>query len=58
MNQKYLNPEVVNQLNNLYLKAKVIVEGFMAGLHKSPYHGFQLNSQNIVLMKVEMKSKI
>ena len=42
MNQKYLNPEVVNQLNNLYLKAKVIVEGFMAGLHKSPYHGFSV----------------
>ena len=27
MNQKYLDPLVVNQLDNLYLKAKLIVEG-------------------------------
>ena len=42
MNQKYLNPNIVNQLDNLYLKAKLIVEGFMSGLHKSPYHGFSV----------------
>ena len=42
MNQKYLDPLVVNQLDNLYLKAKLIVEGFMTGLHKSPFHGFSV----------------
>ena len=42
MNQKSLHPYIVNQLDNLYLKAKLIVEGFMSGLHKSPYHGFSV----------------
>ena len=42
MNQKSLHPDIVNQLDNLYLKAKLIVEGFMSGLHKSPYHGFSV----------------
>ncbi len=28
------------QLKNLWLRSKEIAEGFMLGLHKSPYHGF------------------
>ena len=24
------------------LRAKLVVQGFMAGLHKSPYHGFSV----------------
>ena len=42
MKNTYLDPQVINQINNLYLKAKMIVEGYMAGLHKSPYHGFSI----------------
>ena len=42
MNQKYLNPNIINTLDNLQLKAKLIVEGFMTGLHKSPFHGFSV----------------
>ena len=42
MNQKYLNPSIINTLDNLQLKAKFIVEGFMTGLHKSPFHGFSV----------------
>ena len=38
----YLNPNIINQLDNLYLKAKTIVEGYMSGIHKSPYHGFSV----------------
>lgn len=38
--RKYLDPSVVSKLNSLELKAKSIVEGFIVGLHKSPYHGF------------------
>jgi uncharacterized protein (DUF58 family) len=38
--RKYLVPSVIARLANLELKAKQVVEGFMAGLHKSPYHGF------------------
>ena len=42
MKNTYLDPQVINQIDNLYLKAKMIVEGYMAGLHKSPYHGFSI----------------
>jgi len=42
MKNAYLNPNVINQIDNLYLKAKMIVEGYMSGLHKSPYHGFSI----------------
>jgi len=42
MKNIYLNPNVINQIDNLYLKAKMIVEGYMSGLHKSPYHGFSI----------------
>ncbi|MBS1514861.1 MAG: DUF58 domain-containing protein [Bacteroidetes bacterium] len=40
--KKYLVPSVVARLSNIELKAKSVVEGFMAGLHKSPYHGFSV----------------
>ena len=42
MSSNYLNPNIINQLDNLYLKAKTIVEGYMSGIHKSPYHGFSV----------------
>ncbi len=41
-NRKYLDPSVVARLSNMELKAKMVVEGFIAGLHKSPYHGFSV----------------
>jgi|Deesub1362B_J571_1020462.scaffolds.fasta_scaffold10983_1 uncharacterized protein (DUF58 family) len=39
---KYLNPEVVSRLGKLDLIARLVVEGFIIGLHKSPYHGFSV----------------
>ncbi len=38
--QEYLSPEVVSRLSRLDLIAKNVVEGYITGLHKSPYHGF------------------
>jgi uncharacterized protein (DUF58 family) len=38
----YLNPDLLSKLQNLSIKAKYVVEGFMIGLHKSPYHGFSV----------------
>ena len=38
----YLNPEVIQQVARLDLQAKFIVEGFIAGLHRSPFHGFSV----------------
>lgn len=40
--RKYLDPSVVSKLKSLELKAKLVVEGFIVGLHKSPYHGFSV----------------
>ncbi len=35
-----LSDETLARLNKFQLQAKTIVEGFLVGLHKSPYHGF------------------
>ncbi len=40
--RKYLDPEIVGKLKGMELKARMVVEGFIAGLHKSPYHGFSV----------------
>jgi uncharacterized protein (DUF58 family) len=39
---KYLDPTVVSKLGNMDLMARLIVEGYIAGLHRSPYHGFSV----------------
>lgn len=38
--EQYLRPDVIQQVRRLDLRARFIVEGFLAGLHDSPYHGF------------------
>ena len=38
--RRFLDPQVLARLQRLDLIAKHAVEGFMAGLHKSPFHGF------------------
>ena len=40
--RKYLQPSVISKLSNIELKARFVVEGFIAGMHKSPYHGFSV----------------
>lgn len=37
---EYLRPDVIAQVANLELRARFIVQGFLSGLNKSPYHGF------------------
>ncbi len=39
---RYLDPEVVSRLSRLDLIARLVVEGFITGLHRSPYHGFSV----------------
>ncbi|MCB0748121.1 MAG: DUF58 domain-containing protein, partial [Ignavibacteriae bacterium] len=39
---KLLHPSVIAKLKTLELKARTVVEGFMVGYHKSPYHGFSV----------------
>ena len=40
--EKYLKPEVINQIKRLDLRAKFVVKGFLQGLHASPFHGFSV----------------
>ncbi len=35
-------PEVLMAIQNLEWRARVVVEGFWTGLHRSPYHGFSV----------------
>lgn len=40
--RRFLDPEVVARLRGLDLKARMVVEGFLAGLHRSPFKGFSV----------------
>lgn len=37
-----LDPDLLSQLTPLDLKARTIVEGFISGLHRSPFYGFSV----------------
>lgn len=38
----FLRPEAVAKLRGIDLRARLVVEGFLAGLHRSPYKGFSV----------------
>lgn len=40
--QTYFDPKVLSSVGGLRVRAKHIVEGYVAGLHRSPYHGFSI----------------
>ena len=40
--KRFLDPDTLNKLKGLELKARMIVEGYVSGMHKSPYHGFSV----------------
>lgn len=40
--RKYLDPVIASRLASFELRAQFIVEGFMLGLHRSPFHGFSI----------------
>jgi uncharacterized protein (DUF58 family) len=39
---RLLDPHFVSKLTRLDLTARLVVEGFLTGLHRSPYHGFSV----------------
>ncbi|MFT5527735.1 MAG: hypothetical protein ACI9HK_005720, partial [Pirellulaceae bacterium] len=39
---KSLDPQTLAKIKGLQLRAQHIVEGFVVGLHRSPYHGFSI----------------
>ncbi|MEO6213377.1 MAG: DUF58 domain-containing protein, partial [Vicinamibacterales bacterium] len=39
---RFLDPAVISRLGPMELKARTVVEGFLSGLHRSPYKGFSV----------------
>jgi uncharacterized protein (DUF58 family) len=39
---KYLDPLTLAKVRGLELQARLVVEGYLSGMHKSPYHGFSV----------------
>ena len=39
---KYLDPVALSRIGGMELVARLVVEGFVTGLHKSPYQGFSV----------------
>lgn len=40
MVREFLTPEIISKIDSLHFRARRVVEGFIVGNHKSPYHGF------------------
>jgi len=40
--RKYLDPAALSRLAGMELVARLVVEGFISGMHKSPYQGFSV----------------
>jgi uncharacterized protein (DUF58 family) len=39
---RYLDPLTLAKVRGLELRARLVVEGYLSGMHKSPYHGFSV----------------
>lgn len=39
---RFIDPTVLSRISNMELRARSVVEGFVAGLHRSPYKGFSV----------------
>ncbi len=40
--KRFLDPGTVARLSHLDVRARLVVEGFIAGMHRSPFHGFSV----------------
>ncbi len=38
----FINPQALMSIRNLEFRARVVMEGFWTGMHRSPYHGFSV----------------
>ena len=39
---RYLDPKALDQIKRLDVRARLVVEGFITGQHRSPYNGFAI----------------
>jgi len=42
MNNRFLDPQALARVGNMEFVARQVVEGFVSGRHRSPYHGFSV----------------
>ena len=57
--KSFLDPSIISKIASLDLRARLVVEGFMVGLHKSPYHGFSVEfSQHRPYMQGDNLSRV
>ncbi|MEO6035052.1 MAG: DUF58 domain-containing protein [Verrucomicrobiota bacterium] len=40
--ERFIDPKTLMAIRNLELRARIVVQGFWNGLHRSPYHGFSV----------------
>ncbi|HID78178.1 MAG TPA: DUF58 domain-containing protein [Planctomycetaceae bacterium] len=40
--RRYLDPQILARIKGLRLRARLIVEGYVSGVHRSPFHGFSI----------------
>src|SRR5947208_3812744 len=38
----FIDPPTLMRIRSLQLRAKIVVQGFLSGLHRSPHHGFSV----------------
>ena len=38
----FIDPQALMRIKNLPMRARAVVQGFYAGIHRSPYHGFSV----------------
>jgi uncharacterized protein (DUF58 family) len=39
---RFIDPDVLSRISGMELRARTVVEGFLSGLHRSPYRGFSI----------------
>jgi uncharacterized protein (DUF58 family) len=40
--KSFIDPQTLMRIRNLELRARIVVQGFWNGMHRSPYHGFSV----------------
>ena len=40
--KRFLHPEAIKRIARMEIRARHVVEGFLSGMHRSPYHGFSV----------------
>ena len=39
---RFLDPQILSKISGMELRARTVVEGFLSGLHRSPFKGFSV----------------